>query len=245
MILLKEEIMKLIIIDHRMPREAKEKLSFYGRLLELSTAGITYDSISGHPDIFFCQAGDRLFTAPNTPRHILEELSSTGISFKTGEEPVGDKYPATARYNAVVTDKYIIHNFRYTDLSIVNNMENRDLVHMNQGYCRCNVLPLKDDHFITSDEGIFKVLRQHGLDTLLVSTEGILLEGQDHGFFGGACGIDGDHIFITGSLDQYADGQIVSQYLQKFGYRIVPLFNGPLMDCGSILIVAHPGEGEV
>ena len=244
MIPLKEEIMKLIIIDHRMPAEAKEKLSSYGRLLELSTTGITYDAISGHPDIFFCQAGEALFAAPNTPGNILAELDETGISLITGEEPVGDKYPETARYNAVVTDKHIIHNFRYTDLSIVNSLENHSLVHVNQGYCRCNLLPLKDDHFITSDEGIYKVLLRHGLDALLVSTEGIMLEGQNHGFFGGACGILEDQVFIAGSLDHYIDGEKVSEYLDKLGYRIVPLFNGTLMDCGSIMTLVpsqpHP-----
>ena len=45
----------LIIADNRIPLEAKNKLEKYGKLVLLKTSGITENSISGHPDIFFLQ----------------------------------------------------------------------------------------------------------------------------------------------------------------------------------------------
>jgi hypothetical protein len=146
----------LIIVDHKISPGAKEKLSAYGELLELKTEGITYPAISGHPDIFFCQSQDKLIVAPNLPKQYFDKLSASKIEFICGEFPVGAEYPASARYNAVATSNYLIHNFRHTDFMITRTLEDLHPVHVDQGYCRCNLLPLKDDHFITSDAGIFK-----------------------------------------------------------------------------------------
>ncbi len=125
---------------------------------------------------------------------------------------------------------------------ITRTLEDLHPVHVDQGYCRCNLLPLKDDHFITSDAGIFKVLKAGlhppagGWSPLLVSPEGILLEGFPHGFFGGCCGVWEDKVFVNGSLSFYKDGDKVRDYLGKLDYEIIELYDGPLMDCGSIFL---------
>ena len=149
----------LIIIDNRISSQAKKKLSSFGDLMELKTDGITYEAISGHPDIFFCQSPGKLFVALNLPQHYFDQLNQHNIDYIKGELPVGPEYPSSARYNAVATSTYLIHNFRHTDFIITRTLDDLQPVHVDQGYCRCNLLPLKDDHFITSDEGIFKVLK--------------------------------------------------------------------------------------
>jgi hypothetical protein len=227
----------LIIIDHKVASVAKEKLSNYGELLELKTEGITYPAISGHPDIFFCQSQDKLIVAPNLPKQYFDKLSECKIEFICGEFPVGNEYPATSGYNAVATPNYLIHNFRHTDFTITRTLEDLHPVHVDQGYCRCNLLPLKDDHFIISDAGINKVLKGLHPDILYVSPDDILLEGFPHGFFGGCCGVWEDKVFVNGSLSFYIDGDKVRDYLGKLGYKIVELHDGPMMDCGSILFV--------
>ena len=227
----------LIIIDNKIYQAAKNKLSAYGDLMELKTEGITYPAISGHPDIFFCQAPGHLIVAPNLPEAYFEQLRIYGIDFIPGELPVGPEYPSSARYNAVATDEFLIHNFRHTDFTITRTLEDLQPVHVDQGYCRCNLLALKEGHYITSDEGIFKVLTRFHLDLLFVSPHTILLEGFPHGFFGGCCGIWKDKVFINGSLDHYPEGEKVRQYLEDLGYEVVELFDGPLMDAGSILFV--------
>ncbi len=105
----------LIIIDQKISASAKEILSSYGELMELATKGITYPAISGHPDIFFCQSPDKLIVAPNLPQKYFDQLNDHKINYITGELPVGPEYPASARYNAVATSKYLIHNLRHTD----------------------------------------------------------------------------------------------------------------------------------
>jgi hypothetical protein len=253
--------MTLIIIDDRISPEAKNKLFAYGELMELKTDGITYPAISGHPDIFFCQGPGYLIVAPNLPEQYLASLWSHGIEFISGELPVGREYPASAHYNAVATDSFLIHNFRTTDFMITRTHEDLHLIHVDQGYTRCNLLPLKDNCFITSDEGIFKVLQgchlpdisasvksqssnnqtsykaAKGCHLCYVSPLGILLPSFPHGFFGGCCGVWNDIVFINGSLKHLPDGEKVRDFLSNLDYQIIELYDGPLVDIGSILFV--------
>jgi len=227
----------LIIIDKKIPEQAKETLKEYGDLIELETSGITYDAISGHPDIFVHAAGKQLIVAPNTPEKYVQALKDFGVEITFGEQPVGEKYPASSAYNVVSTPGLLIHNFRNTDSVITTLMEDADLIHVDQGYTRCNLLALDDDHFITSDEMIKRVLDRFGKDCLYAKPNGIILEGFKNGFLGGCCGIHGKKIFIIGSLKHYAPGDIVREYLESHAYDIVELYNGQLFDGGSILFI--------
>lgn len=243
----------LIIIDKRIPEAAKQTLATYGELLEFATHGITYDAISGHPDIFFCQTPGGLVVAPNTPAEFLLQLDSKNINYTTGEKPVGSKYPETARYNAVVTNNYLIHNTSVTDTSILNailiftlpqfsifNPDGyRDQFSIHQAYTRCNLIALDEGHYITSDRGIEKALKSRNLEVLFVSPEGIILPGFANGFFGGCCGILDDKLFITGSLHCYPGGEKVRQFSKKAGFRVIELYDGPLFDGGGILFINY------
>lgn len=226
-----------IIIDKKIPEEAKNKLSKIGNLIELETSDITYDAISGHPDIFFHQMGNSLFYAPNLPEKFKQMLVKEGIHVVIGEQNVGPKYPTSSAYCAVSTPGLLIHNFRNTDTSLTSAAEDADLIHVDQGYTRCNLLALDDDHFITSDNGIQRVLHRFDKDCLYVDPAGIKLEGFDHGFFGGCCGILDKEVFILGALHSIPDGDAVRSYLGKNGYTITELFDGPFLDGGSIIFL--------
>lgn len=227
----------LIIIDKKIPQKAKSKLSGYGSLLELETSGITYEAISGHPDIFFFYTGTDLIVAPNTPHECFSVLDEHGIKYVRGEQAVGKKYPASSAYNAVSVGKLLIHNFRNTDSVITTALEDADLIHVDQGYTRCNILALDDQHFITSDEKIKRVLDRFNKDCIGVSPDGIALPGFKHGFFGGCCGIFEQKVFIIGSLMNYDEGARVLYYLEKNGFEIIELYDGQLFDGGSILFL--------
>jgi hypothetical protein len=227
----------LIIADIRIPEEAIKKLRGYGSVIAFSTNGITYPAISCHPDIFFCKMNGELIIAPNLPDEYKSILLENAIPFIKGEASVGNKYPETAKYNAVCTENFLIHNFRYTDSSISDHAAELELIHSGQGYTRCNLLPLKDDNFITSDAGISRVLKGFRMKNLYVDPAGILLPGMKHGFFGGACGVHNNNVFILGNLDKFKDGKKVRNYLEGLEYEIVELYDGPLYDGGSILFL--------
>jgi hypothetical protein len=227
----------LILADKKIPRAARNKLHEFGEVMQLETKGLTYEAVSGHPDIFFCHVNGRWIVAPNLPMTYTAMLEERKINFVMGELPVGDSYPDSARYNAVSTKKNLFHNFRYTDSTITEIAGDLDLVHISQGYSRCNLLPLGNDCFITSDEGIFRVLNNYKFDVLLVNPTGILLPGFKHGFFGGAAGIIEDKVFLIGNLDHFADGEKIRRHLAKNHYRVIELYDGPLFDGGSLLFL--------
>ncbi len=225
----------LIIADNRIPDKAKQKLLEYGNVIFLETQGITYEAISGHPDIFFCKIKEDLVIVPNLPNKFKKQLKDLRVNFIEGDRSVGTKYPATSSYNAVVTQKYLIHNLKYTDSAIKNATENLIKIDVNQAYTRCNLLPLNKDSFITSDRGTEKALLQNGLDVLYVDSLDILLPGFPNGFFGGACGVYEGKVFVLGSLDRYNNGRRVRSFIERLEMEIIELCEGKLFDGGSLI----------
>jgi hypothetical protein len=236
----------LIIVDKKIPREAKGKLSAKGSLLELETDGIVYPAISGHPDIFFCQTPQTLIISPDLPENYIQKIKEEKLPFTLGNpesqvESVKSevKYPASVRFNAVVNDHYLVHRLEFTDPVILQNCRTQKKVSVKQAYTRCNLLLLKDDHYLTSDKGIHKNLKRIGLEGIFVSPEGILLPGFPNGFIGGATGLLNDNVHIIGSLSHYSEGQAIRKFLEDLKYGIVELYQGPLFDGGGILFMNY------
>ncbi|MCD4736491.1 MAG: hypothetical protein K8R53_10630 [Bacteroidales bacterium] len=227
----------LIFVDKRAPEACLKQLENYGKVVQFLTQNITYSAIKGHPDIFMCPLDKYLVIAPNLPVNYKKLLDERKTEYVTGNTPVSGNYPETASYNAVVSQSYLIHNLRITGDILKDAYINKEHIQVNQGYTRCNLLPLKNDSFITSDAGIYKVLRKRGLNILPVSNHGIVLPGYPHGFFGGTTGICNNMITLSGSLKYHKDAGNIRSFTSNLGYRIIELCEGPLFDGGSIFFV--------
>lgn len=227
----------LIIVDKKIPQAAKQNLKKYGQLLELETCGITYEAISGHPDIFFTQTGRCVVVAANLPDHNLKILRNLNVEMETGQHCVEMSYPGSARYNALVTDNLLVHNTNITERKIIETASTRKIVHVNQGYTRCNLIFLSEHHAVTSDKNIQKTLLKMGIATLFFRPQGIELPGFDNGFFGGTCGMWGKKLFLTGNPDYHPDGKDLRSFACIAGVEIVSLCNKPLFDGGGIFFV--------
>ncbi len=227
----------LIFVDGRWPATIRKNLSQYGTCVPFATKNIVYDAIAGHPDIFFCQQDNNLVVAPNLPEKYFKRLHEHQINFIKGKLPVGNKYPATALYNAVVTQKYLIHNPQITDPVLQKTFSEKETIPVKQGYVRCNLLPLHEDVFITSDKGIEKALLDRGLEVHYFSPKGIRLPGYPHGFLGGCLGIHNRTVFVAGSMSHFAEGPKLAGWLQQRGYETVELYNGIWQDGGGIFFM--------
>lgn len=228
----------LFIIDSRLPSSVKQGLSRYGPLLELKTEGITYEAISGHPDIFIFQARDRLITAPNLPDYFTSELKNLNIPFEKGHRPVGPAYPQTAGYNASVNGSVFIHRLDITDPAVLDSVSDYEKINVSQGYSRCNIIPLPNAGFITSDQGIHQELLNKGFKSKLYTGDAIILKGFPKGFIGGTCGTDGSRLYITGSLHALDNGDQLSEFIIHSGLELIELTRNTPIDCGCILTVA-------
>ena len=228
----------LIIINEQLPQKARSVLARLGETVDFSAPGIVYDAVCAHPDLFFAMVGDSMIVAPNLPQQYARLLSERKISHAQGQTPVGYRYPGSARYNAVITEKYFIHNLRISDPLLLEKAAGREKIHVNQGYTRCNLLALGNTHFVTSDKGICQTLVDMHFRVLFVDPENILLPGFSHGFFGGACGVWQQTVFISGSLAHHPQGGIIRQFIDSAGFAIAELYDGPLFDGGSIVFIS-------
>jgi hypothetical protein len=228
----------VILVSKNLPKRALKALASFGGLTLFQTDGITYPAISGHPDIFFCPVGDGLVVAPNVPKAFKIQLSKQNLSWKEGLESVGRNYPETACYNCVVTEDFLIGNKDFVDKKIWKYAGDKEFIHVKQGYTRCNLLPLANNRFITSDKGIEKTLTEKNMEVLYVNPMGILLPGFEHGFIGGCCGVSGNKVFFIGNLNHYTEGERIKSFLS--GYEIAELYDGPLFDGGGLFFLNQP-----
>ncbi len=225
----------IIIADKRTPLPAKNALKQLGTLTLIESDPSVYKAIAGHPDIFICQGNDAVVVSPSLPENIVQQLELRNYKINRGTALPGKTYPASAIYNAVVTDDLMIHNLKITDHTILEVFSSRKAVHVNQGYTRCNLLPLIRG-FITSDRGIEKTLTVEGFNVLYVDPTPVVLKGHKHGFFPGCCGVMDDTILICGSLNYHSQAGELRDFIASAGMKVHELFDGKLTDVGSILV---------
>ncbi len=227
----------IAIVDKRIPLDAKIELKKRFTLFELESRDIVYPAISGHPDIFMHLAEETLVIAPNATLDLISFLNTNSIPFIFGEMNLGYSHPETSYYNAISTSQSLLHNIKYTDAAIKNNSSGKKIINVRQSYTRCNVIPLQNEVYITSDKGIYTTLKEFNISTYLFSPKSILLEGFQYGFIGGCAGVIGKEIYFIGNLDYYLEGERLRKVIKELDYRIIELYDGPLFDGGGILFV--------
>ncbi len=224
----------LILVDKKIPEKAKLSLQSFGEVVLFETEDITYKAISGHPDVFICKCPEKLIIAPNTPNIYIDILIKNNIKFTNGNKHIGLKFPGSVYYNALVTDKYIIHNEKYTDETIISENSGKVFINVKQAYTRCNTVEI-NSIFFTSDKSVYEILKEKREKVIYVNPEKIVLEDFKNGFFGGCCGVFDYKLFVCGKLDNLDNFE--KNQIYDTGIEIIELYDGPLYDIGSILFL--------
>ncbi len=230
----------MFLADRRLGAERLYALSEYDQVLPFETEGLVYEAISGHPDIFVCPLPHEIVVASNLPASWVERLQRfTDKPVRQGTLPVGDVYPASARYN-IGFSKVVCVGGAQTDpvLKEAAKACSKQWISVKQGYVRCNLLWVGSE-FITSDHGIEKALRAAEFDGLYIDPSPILLQGFPNGFIGGCAGCDHKHIFWTGALKHLGREaeKSLRELAEKKGLETVELSQGPLIDGGGLIRV--------
>ena len=159
--------MDTVLISPLANIELKEALAENGcELVPVGPCKAVSEPISSHPDIYMCKLG----TAPKSP------------VFKGKTDLLGPNYPSDVLYNAVVTEKFMICNTSTVSPDLMNAAKELypdiKVIHVAQGYTKCNLVVVDDSHFITEDEGIYKALcAEDGPECLLISAGDVELPG--------------------------------------------------------------------
>lgn len=229
----------LILVDKKIPSEALKRLSAFGEVIGIQTTGITYEAISGHPDIFFNTGTQPLIVAPNLPveyKHLLQRFK---VPYQEGTLEIGGFYPESARYCAAICNRFVVHNLHITDPVLLRTASVKEPIMVKQGYTRCNLIFLDDNHAITSDIGIMRQLQKKNIEVFYFHPHGIILPGIKHGFIGGTCGVINKRVYFLGNPLIHSQGKALEQFINSVGYEIFSLYNGPLFDGGGILFISQ------
>lgn len=222
------------IIDSRAPKEAIEKLNKTFDILEFKSEGITYNEVSGHPDIFIFQGINNFVIAPNSPKELVDFLNKHKVNFEFGNKEVGTELNNSTQYNCIVTNNLLFHKKGFTDNIVLESNRDKKLVQLPQAYTRCSLTKLNENSFITSDGGINKALNNSKLNTLLIDPTSIELPGYPYGFFGGTNGIHNNIFYLIGSLNNHPQGKIIKDFIEDNKLRIIELHKGKIYDGGGL-----------
>ncbi len=150
---------------------------------------------------------------------------------------LGAKYPDDARLNATFIGNYLIAGKNADEKITAYATKNQiEIIPVNQGYTKCNILIIEENAFITEDIGIKKAAEKRGIDVLLIEPGKITLSGFFHGFIGGAGGkIDKNKIALTGNLINHPDYKNIISFFSKYNVEPVFLTDRECFDIGGIL----------
>lgn len=230
--------MMLAIIDSRAPKEAILNLEKHvDAVFQFGSSGITFNSISCHPDIFIYQDAFNLILAPNAPDALVEFLTSHKVHYVFGKNNVEASLRSSVAYNCLATSDYLFHKSGFTDPSISSVNQEKDFINLRQAYTRCSLTHIGNNYYITSDKGIEKKLVENGLDCFYFSPEQISIMGHKHGFLGGTNGRCKDKLFFMGNIDLHKDGKELRNFIEEGGIEIVSLTEGFLYDGGGIFFI--------
>ncbi|HWQ80326.1 MAG TPA: hypothetical protein VN381_15975 [Anaerovoracaceae bacterium] len=206
-------------------------------LIEVKKTDAVYESISAHCDIYLCKIYNELVVAPVQAPLIRDELLRCGISYYQGVDRVGYRYPANIRYNAAQVGRHLIHDTSHTDPAILNIARElgMKLIHVKQGYSKCNLVVVDDNSVITSDLGLAAAMEKNGIDILLISPGHVDLPGLPYGFLGGASGKVDYEIIFNGNLSAHPDFEEIEKFIRQRDLRVTWFEEYPLEDIGSII----------
>ena len=190
-----------------------------------------YPEISGHSDIFYTKIDNQIYCSPNA-RYIE-------TNFIIGKEPVKYSYPDDVKYNVCQIGKYVIGS-KYADEKILDKIN----IIVKQGYTKCNIAVTGDNSCITSDVGIYKTLKDLGMDVLLLQTDNIGLINKDHllsemhGFIGGASAVINDTFVLFGDIDYLSEENRnnLLEHIKRHNLKFKDFKYLKIMDYGGVII---------
>lgn len=228
-----------VIIAKNSDDEIKNNLNLYGlRVYESAECKDIEYSVRCHPDLQIHPLPDgRIIVAKNLFEYYKNLLKNEYVEIICGEKEVIGSYPNDVPYNVSVINNSVLHNFKFTD-SVVKkyyNYEGYKFLNCMQGYSGCSVLSF-NNKAVTSDGGIYKVLTNNGIETLLIDKCEIQLPGQKYGFIGGASGVYKDKVFLTGHLKNKEQDKKTARFLEENGAELIYLKDELAADIGKIFI---------
>lgn len=230
--------MSIIFVDERIDSEEVNSLKKYNlKIIKCPVNRNLYTAVSGHPDMnLHITKSNKVLVHRDMSAAFLDELIKNHIPYRLSKDNIKNYYPYDIILNGLSIGTLFLHNLKYTDKALLEELKNIKLLNTKQGYSKCSCAVVSENAVITSDISIRDQLVKENVEVLLVPPGDILLPGINYGFIGGTCGlIDTNTMAFYGNLNYYKYGKEVLNFLKYKNVNAVYLRNGPLIDRGSIL----------
>lgn len=230
-------------IDYRVTKEELINLSKLNmNPILVPKCNDVYEAINGHPDIQLNvlqnNSVNDIIIQKNISESFKELLKSNNINYIVSKKSLTNKYPNNIILNSLILKNHFIHNLKYSDETLLSSQTSKIHINVSQGYTKCSILPVRENALITSDNGLYKSLKNYDFDILLLPFGDILLPSLNYGFIGGVGGmISSNQMAFFGDLDSYKWGDSIKKFLRKYDVSPVALRKGRLIDRGSLLIL--------
>lgn len=225
------------IVDKRASDTVKRNLEKQvDGIFEFYSNEITYNAISGHPDIFMFQDMESLILAPNAPVELINFLNNNKIAFDFGTLPVGKTLKESVLYNCLSTDQFMFCKQSSSDKSIQELCKTKIQLSIPQAYVRCSMCAVGNS-FVTSDKGIVKVLEKNNLNFIYFDPSEIKIIDHKNGFIGGTMGVLNNKVLFLGNILKHKDGKALEKFINQLNKEIICLGNDYLYDGGGIFFV--------
>jgi hypothetical protein len=230
-----------LLIDERIRSAEKEKLEeLEYEIVLIKRNNNVYEEISAHSDIFACKVGNKIFIDQNRFQEF--DLNGTNYEIVYGEK-IGYNYPDDIKYNVCIAGKKAIHNFKYTDRVLKEELINSkyELINVNQGYTKCSIALIDDNSVITGDKGIYNSLSKSKFDILYLDYEPDikLLTNTGYsmkkGFIGGSIVRLKDNIIVFGDLEKIDNQNQIRNFIQRKNLKIIEFKGLDVIDYGGVI----------
>ena len=237
--------MKYLIIDERMRSFEKEELKKLGyKLIEINKNNNVYSEISSHVDIFTCKIKEKIVVENTAYENLKSQLKNMKEILVKGTSIVQNEYPNDIYYNVCIVGNKAIHNFKYTDSKIVQELKknNFELINVKQGYSNCSIAVIDENSIILSDRGLYNVLKDSGFDVLFLDYKpNIKLFNENgkysemSGFIGGAITRIANNIIICGDLNKIDNNGYIRSFIKERNLEIIDFKGLDVVDYGGII----------
>ncbi len=197
--------------------------------------------VSTHADMLLCVIDNTVFCYKEYYLEnidLFNTIEQEGYNIIKVEKECSKKYPNDIALNALVIDKKLFCNEKYTANEIIEYAKNNDykIINVNQGYSACSTLVVDKAYAITADAGMKIALEKENINLLFISGEGIKLPGYNCGFIGGSGIVIDDKAYFFGNIKKHHDFEKMKKIFDNKKIGIFEIIPNDVCDFGGVKI---------
>ncbi len=191
-----------------------------------------------HPDMLFFKLSDGSYL---TEKDYYEENRAffaslpPSLKIKTSSAKLSENYPCDVAFDALKVENTLFCLKKHTCPEII--ADSAKVINVKQGYAKCSSLVIGSS-VITADKSIYSAVTENSFDCLLISPDGIQLNGYGCGFIGGASAVleDEKTVIFFGNISLHTSFNEIQGFCQKKGYKLLFECNSYPSDFGGALL---------